>query len=86
MIITIIVLIIPLFSSFLIIKDKLITKTIVREYLIDVFSDEFDYFNIADIEIEKINSSNVKLKSTIKLLENTDLTNVLKKIDNDLSV
>ena len=85
MLILILIIIIPLISSFLLIREKIEISTKVKNYLTTTIWSELEYFSISDIEVKSIKNNKITLKSTIKLPENTDLSLIWSKINWELS-
>jgi hypothetical protein len=84
-IISIIIILIPLISSFITIREETKISNEIRTFLTEEISSEIKHFSISDIKIESIKSDIIVVKTTIKLPENTDLTAVLEKVNSDLS-
>lgn len=84
-IISIIIILIPLISSFITIREETKISNEIRTFLTEEISSEIKHFSISDIKIESIKSDLIVVKTTIKLPENTDLTAVLEKVNSDLS-
>ena len=84
-VISIIVILIPLVSSFNVIRDEVEIKKNVSNYLTSIISTELNSFSISDIDVKNITKDKIILKTTIKLPENTDLSSILSKINWELS-
>ena len=85
MLVWIIIILIPLISSFLSIKNELKIQEIVRTCLTLELSANLSYFNISDLNIVNISKDSITLDSTIKILENADITKTLENINFELS-
>jgi nitroreductase len=71
--------------EFIVIRNKYEIKQTVLHYLNITIWKELDNFTISDFEVESIKIKKVKLRSTLKIPENADLTSILIDINNDLS-
>ena len=84
-IISIIIILIPLASTFISIKEENRISKEINNYLYTTIWSEINHFSISKIDIISLKSDRVSVKTTITLPENTDLTKVLEEINMDLS-
>lgn len=85
MMIWMIIIIIPLISSFLSIKNELEIKQTVWEYLLDNIWNNLEYFEISELEVNTKNNDLIILDSTIKIYEQEDILDAIKNINWELS-
>lgn len=84
-IISIIIILIPLVSTFVTIREEIKISDDIKDYLTNTIWSEINHFSISNIDITSIRNDRIIVKTTIKLPENTDLTSILEKINSDLS-
>lgn len=84
-IISIIIILIPLISTFITIREEAKIKGEINVYLTQIIWSEIKHFSIENIDIKNMKKDSVVINATITLPENKDLTSVLEKINSDLS-
>ena len=84
-VISIIIILIPLVSSFITIREEAELSKNIKNYLTTTIWTELTNFSISNIEIESIKKDKISLKTIIKLPENVDLSSVLEKVNGELS-
>ena len=82
---SIIIITIPLVSSFLQIREEITLKKDIQNYLETNIWLYIDSFDIQDVDIKGIKKDKIYVESVIKLPENVDLDPVLEKINGELS-
>ena len=85
MIILILIIIIPLISSFLLIREKIEISNKVRDYLTINIWNNLEYFSISGVEVSSIKEDKISLKSTIKIPDSINLSIILSKVNWELS-
>jgi len=84
-IISIIIILIPLVSTFLTIREKVKITNEIQIYLSDTIWSKIKHFSISKIYVKSIKKNKIVVDTVIKLPENTDLTSILEHINWDLS-
>lgn len=84
-VISIIIIMIPLVSSFLKIREEINLSKDINNYLNIIIWLELDNYTIYNIKIKSIKNDKISLESTIKLPEDIDLKPILKKLNRGLS-
>jgi len=84
-IISIVIILIPLISTFVAIREEVRISWEIKDYLTTTIWSEIKHFSIASIEISSLKKDRVIVKTTITLPENRDLTKILEEINSDLS-
>ncbi len=84
-VLSLLIIIIPLVSSFSAIKQTISIKKQVNNYLTTSIWSEISSFSITNIEVKALKKDLIKVESRIKIPENVDLSEILTKIDSELS-
>jgi uncharacterized hydrophobic protein (TIGR00271 family) len=84
-IISIIIISIPLVSSFIKIKENIKTSNDIKNYLNIIIWEVIDDFSISNIKIHSIKKDKISIDSTVKISEWVDIKPVLEKINWELS-
>lgn len=84
-VVSIIIILIPLISTFLTIKEQVRITNDIKIYLNNIIWSKINHFSISNIDVKSIKKDKIIVDTIVKLPENTDLTSILKKINWDLS-
>jgi len=84
-VVSIIIILIPLISTFLTIREEVKITNDIKIYLTDTIWSKINHFSISNIDVKSIKKDKIVVDTVIKLPENTDLTSILKNINWDLS-
>ena len=84
-VISIVIILIPLISTFINIREQHKISDEIRTILLTEISSEVSHFSISNIKIISIKKDKILVKTTVKIPENTDLTSILEKMNTDLS-
>lgn len=81
----IIIIIVPLVSSFMLIREEVKIRNTFREYFTNSISTELNNFVISEIDVKSIKKDDIIIKSVIKIPENEDISLIIEQINEDLS-
>ena len=83
--ISMLVILIPLISTFLNIREKIYISHSATYYIQSVLQTEVQNFSISQVEVKHIDRDVIYLESSIKVPDNLELEGILKKINGSLS-